>query len=60
MRAAESYAARRGCRALRLEVRKDNSAAIALYQERGFRPFGEYPDYYEDGAAASRLEKRLD
>ncbi len=57
--AVEAYGAKRGCAALRLEVRKDNAAAIALYEGRGYRPFGEYADYYEDGAPALRMEKAL-
>lgn len=44
---------------LRLEVRADNQAAIALYQQRGYRKFGQIPEYYEDGALALRMEKRL-
>lgn len=52
-------ASRRGCAALRLEVRKDNAAAIRLYERRGFRRIGEYARYYEDGADAWRYEKEL-
>ena len=59
MAAAEAYCQKRGCVSLRLEVRKDNAPAIALYEARGYRPFGEYPDYYADGSAALRMEKRL-
>jgi len=59
MHSVEAHAARRGCAALRLEVRKDNGAAIALYESQGYRPIGEYLDYYEDGGAAFRMEKRL-
>lgn len=44
---------------LRLEVRADNAQAIALYRENGYRSFATIPDYYEDGAPALRLEKRL-
>ena len=59
MAAAEAYCLKQRCVSLRLEVRKDNAPAIALYEARGYRPFGEYPDYYADGAAALRMEKRL-
>jgi ribosomal protein S18 acetylase RimI-like enzyme len=45
---------------LRLEVRYDNASAIALYEKMGYRQFGQYERYYEDGAAALRFEKRLD
>jgi len=44
---------------LRLEVREDNSRAIALYEKRGYRPIGRAPDYYADGTAALRFEKTL-
>lgn len=44
---------------MRLEVRKDNVAAIALYQQLGYRTFGEYHDYYADHTDALRLQKRI-
>lgn len=59
MIACEQYAAAHGREALRLEVRHDNYAAIALYQRLGFHQFGHYEAYYADGARALRLEKRL-
>lgn len=58
--ACEAEAARRGVTELRLEVRIDNSAAIALYERRGYRRLGAVSDYYEDGAAAIRFSRRLD
>jgi ribosomal-protein-alanine N-acetyltransferase len=39
-------AARRGVRALYLEVRESNSAALALYQGAGFRAMGRRTGYY--------------
>ncbi len=45
--------------AIRLEVRRDNSSAIALFQKAGYRQFGSYQDYYEDHMDALRLEKSL-
>ncbi|UPG90159.1 GNAT family N-acetyltransferase [Luteibacter aegosomaticola] len=57
--AAEEAARLRGCRALRLEVRKDNGVAIRLYERMGYRHIGEYAKYYGDGADALRLEKAL-
>ena len=57
--AAEDAARARGCRAIRLEVRVDNAAAIALYERAGYRCIGSYTDYYEDGADARRYEKSL-
>jgi ribosomal protein S18 acetylase RimI-like enzyme len=50
----------RGCRALRLEVRIDNAAAIGLYERAGFQRIGRYERYYQDGADAWRYEKSLD
>lgn len=44
---------------IRLEVRRDNTPAIALYKKHGFREFGSFPDYYEDHMEALRLERRL-
>lgn len=49
----------RHCTAMRLEVRTDNAAAIALYVKHGFRPIGSYIAYYEDGADAVRYERAL-
>ena len=36
----------RGARSVYLEVAEDNKAAIALYDEAGFRTVGRRPDYY--------------
>lgn len=58
--AAEAEAAARGARLLRLEVRRDNSRAVAFYRRHGYEPIGERLGYYEDGMAALRFEKRLD
>lgn len=58
--AAERAAAERGAVRLGLEVREDNSRAVALYERNGYRPFGVVADYYEDGAAALRYVKMLD
>jgi ribosomal-protein-alanine N-acetyltransferase len=56
---AERLAARRGCRAIRLEVRPDNRPAVRLYQRLGYRPIGTYRRYYADGSDALRFEKSL-
>lgn len=58
--AVERAARRHGSRRLRLEVRQDNAAAIALYERAGYRRFGARPHYYEDGGDAWRYEKALD
>lgn len=57
--AAETAVMEHGRIALRLEVREDNPGAIALYRKSGYRQLGHHADYYEDGAAALRFEKRL-
>ena len=59
LQACEKFARRHGRKALRLEVRYDNKAAIALYEKFGLRCFGEHKDYYEDGATALRYQKLL-
>ncbi|MFA5627068.1 MAG: GNAT family N-acetyltransferase/peptidase C39 family protein [Thiohalomonadaceae bacterium] len=59
MLAAEQAALARDCIVLRLEVRMDNAASIALYQSMGYRRFGFYDAYYEDQMDALRYEKRL-
>ncbi len=53
----EAAAWQRGCDRVRLEVRDDNGAAIALYDRMGYTRFGHLEDYYEDGATALRFEK---
>lgn len=59
LEAAAAAARLRGCQRLRLEVRQDNVAAIALYERLGYRRFGARSGYYEDGADAWRYEKHL-
>lgn len=44
---------------LRLEVAKNNTKAISLYERSGYRVFGEYSDYYEDHTDAYRMQKQL-
>lgn len=55
----EQQAARHGARGLRLEVREDNAAALALYRRRGYCVFDRRPGYYEDGTTALRLQREL-
>lgn len=55
----ENVARARGCDVLRLEVRRDNQRAIALYERVGFCRIGERPNYYSDGETAFRYEKNL-
>ncbi|EKG31894.1 GNAT family N-acetyltransferase/peptidase C39 family protein [Pseudomonas avellanae] len=56
---AEQQAVERDCAYLRLEVRPDNVAAIALYERSGYRRFAQVDDYYQDHAPALRYEKRI-
>ncbi len=57
--AAEGYAHQQHRLFLRLEVRKDNTVAIALYERLGYRLFAQTVDYYEDHEDALRYQKRL-
>lgn len=57
--AAERAAIKRDRRCLRLEVREDNTRAIAIYERAGFRTIGSKPDYYQDGMTAILMEKVL-
>ena len=57
--AAEREARRRGCDAMRLEVRTDNSVAIALYEKRGYRRSDRIHGFYENGTDAWRYQKGL-
>lgn len=57
--AAEMEALRRGCSALDLEVRVGNRAAIALYEQQGYRRAARLPAYYEDGGDAWRYSRAL-
>ena len=59
VRAAEEAAREHECVYMRLEVRPDNGASIALFQGEGYRQFGIFHDYYEDHAEALRFEKLL-
>jgi len=57
--AVEVAAGRRHCRCVRLEVRSDNAAAIALYARSGYRRIGRLAHYYEDGCDGWRHQKML-
>jgi ribosomal protein S18 acetylase RimI-like enzyme len=57
--AAEREAAKRHRTVLRLEIRKDNDASLALFRGAGYREFAETEGYYEDGMSALRFEKTL-
>lgn len=57
--AAERQARARGYTCLRLEIRADNAASLALFRGRGYREFGRHAAYYHDGMDALRLQKPL-
>jgi len=57
--AAEVAARRRGRRAMRLEVHEHNGRAIARYEKAGYRLFGRYRHYYDNGGDALRFVKPL-
>lgn len=59
VKACEDDALGQGAVYLRLEVRRDNTEAQALYAKAGYKPFAVTRDYYEDHADAVRMEKRL-
>lgn len=59
VQAAEAAAWDRQRAWIRLEVRKDNSASIGLFESLGYHRFGEHPHYYQDHADAWRYEKTL-
>lgn len=59
LHSAESVATRAGRSRMLAEVRTDNGPSLRLFQRCGYRVFGRYPAYYEDGTDALRLERAL-
>lgn len=59
LEACEREARRRGCSAMRLEVRTDNAPAIALYEKRGYLRIMRQPGFYENGMDAWKYRKDL-
>jgi hypothetical protein len=59
LQTAEEVARNEDCVTMRLEIRRDNTSALALYRSAGYRVFGMHKDYYEDHMDALRLEKSL-
>lgn len=56
---AEHWAAANNCMEVRLEVRSDNAASLALFRGRGYVVFGRCGAYYHDGMDALRLRRTL-
>jgi len=52
-------AKRRKCQTVSLEVRFDNTGAIAMYEKNGFRRDRELHDYYTDGSSAIRMVRNM-
>lgn len=59
LNALEKTVVKNGRLYMRLEVAKNNQAAIRLYEHCGYRIFGEYSDYYEDHSDALRMQKTI-
>tara|TARA_R110002126_G_scaffold16136_1_gene64956 strand:- start:153 stop:1289 length:1137 start_codon:yes stop_codon:yes gene_type:complete len=59
MNEAQRQAASRLCALLRLEVRKDNLAAITLYQKLQYHEFAIKHDFYEDHSDAICMQKQV-
>lgn len=59
LNAAEQAAQQRRCVFMRLEVNVGNVAAIALYEQGGYKTIGSLKRYYDNGDDALRMEKRL-
>lgn len=59
MARCEEAAQARGATSLELEVRKDNNAAIKMYQKLGYEHFDDYEEFYEDDMDAMRFRKGL-
>lgn len=60
VREAEAVAWRHERAWMRLEIRQDNPASIALFESLGYRRFGSHSSYYADAMDAWRYEKALD
>ena len=54
-----SRARRAGCTHMLLEVRRDNTAAVGLYDRRGFTVISTRPRYYPDGTDALMMRADL-
>jgi len=59
LQASEQDAQENDCIIIRLEVRRDNPAAINLYRKSGYKQIGILSNYYEDHMEAIHFEKFL-
>lgn len=60
LQAVLSDAAARGCRAVHLEVRRSNTAALCLYRELGFEQTGVRRAYYSNGEDGVQMRHSLE
>lgn len=59
LQSIEKQVQQRYCVFIRLEVNVANQRAIDLYTKLGYTTVGQIAEYYEDGADALQMEKRL-
>jgi ribosomal-protein-alanine N-acetyltransferase len=57
--AIEKWAKEHSYHDIVLEARPDNTVAIKFYQKHGYKLFGRYIDFYEDGSDALRMKKHI-
>lgn len=60
MDAAEDWARSQGCRQVSLETAEDNRAAQAFYSKHGYEKTGMIRNYYENGASAWVMTKKIE
>ncbi|MBI4467324.1 MAG: GNAT family N-acetyltransferase [Acidobacteria bacterium] len=56
---AETWLAEQGVKRVYLETAVNNQAAVAFWQQAGYKTLGALPRYYLDRDDAYRMEKRL-
>jgi [ribosomal protein S18]-alanine N-acetyltransferase len=59
LRASIAHARQHGAQSLRLEVRTDNTSAIALYEKLGFAKIAHLAHYYADQGDGERWLRKL-
>lgn len=59
LKVCEDESVKNRCRTVHLEVRVDNTNAIAFYKKVGYHDIGTEDDYYTDGTPALKMEKVL-
>ena len=59
LKACEEESVKNRCLTVHLEVRTDNTDAIAFYKKMGYHEIGTEDDYYNDGSPALKMKKVL-